>query len=60
MTFSVGKRDLFEVFEFLDDELAPRGVRAELFVVGGAAMAIAYDARRTTDDNRRRRDFRAL
>jgi hypothetical protein len=34
----------------LDDELGRSGVRAELFVVGGAAMALAYDARRATVD----------
>ncbi len=50
MTASFGKRDLIEAFEKLDEELARRGVRAELFVVGGAAMAIAYDARRATTD----------
>ncbi len=34
----------------LDDELAAVGVRGEVFVVGGAAMALAYDARRATVD----------
>ena len=50
MTSSFGKRELVEVFELLDDELNERGIRAGLFVVGGAAMAIAYDTRRTTTD----------
>lgn len=36
--------------EALDDELGRSGVRAELFVVGGAVMALAYDARRATVD----------
>jgi hypothetical protein len=40
MTSSFGKRELFEVFEFLDDELARRGVRAELFVVEGARIVL--------------------
>lgn len=35
--------------EALDDELGRRAF-AELFVVGGAAMALAYDARRSTVD----------
>jgi hypothetical protein len=34
----------------LDIELAAVGVRGEVFVVGGAAMALAYDARRATVD----------
>jgi hypothetical protein len=37
----------------LDNELAAAGVRGEVFVVGGAAMALAYDARRATGDGRR-------
>lgn len=31
-------------------ELEARGVRGDMFVVGGAAMALAYDARRATRD----------
>lgn len=34
----------------LDSELGAAGVRGEVFVVGGAAMALAYDARRATVD----------
>jgi len=37
----------------LDDlgaELVRRGVRAEMFIVGGAAMAFAYNTRRSTRD----------
>jgi hypothetical protein len=50
VTSSFDKQGLIDAFECLDEELARRGVRAELFVVGGAAMAIAYDTRRTTTD----------
>lgn len=50
MTSSLDKQELLHAFGCLDEELERRGVRAELFVVGGAAMAIAYDARRTTTD----------
>lgn len=34
----------------LGNRLAAAGVRAEVFIVGGAAMALAYDGRRTTAD----------
>lgn len=34
----------------LADRLAARGVTADLYVFGGAAMAMAYDARRATRD----------
>lgn len=34
----------------LDEELGAVGVRGKVFVVGGAAMALAYDARRATVD----------
>lgn len=38
------------LFEELSEELERRGTRAEIFLVGGAAMALAYDARRATRD----------
>lgn len=34
----------------LSDDLESRGVKAQLFVVGGAAMALAYDRQRVTQD----------
>jgi hypothetical protein len=34
----------------LDEELKILNVRGEVFIVGGAAMAIAYDTRRATAD----------
>jgi hypothetical protein len=37
---------LAEVGRYLDD----RGVTGEIYVVGGAAMALAFDSRRTTTD----------
>jgi predicted nucleotidyltransferase len=37
-------------FTRLGDKLARRGVKADIYVFGGAAMALAYDARRTTRD----------
>jgi hypothetical protein len=34
----------------LGDELTSQGVRGQIFIVGGAAMAIAYSTRRVTKD----------
>ncbi|MEA2902033.1 MAG: hypothetical protein QOH36_1920 [Actinomycetota bacterium] len=34
----------------LGDDLSSAGVRGELFIVGGAAMALAYNTRRSTRD----------
>lgn len=39
-----------DAFRRLGDRLARRGVIADIYVFGGAAMALAYDARRTTRD----------
>jgi len=37
-------------FRRLGERLAQRGVIADLYVFGGAAMALAYDVRRATRD----------
>lgn len=34
----------------LGDELSQKGVRGQIFIVGGAAMALAYSTRRVTQD----------
>jgi predicted nucleotidyltransferase len=39
-----------DAFRRLGDRLARRGVIADLYIFGGAAMALAYDARRSTRD----------
>jgi len=44
------RQAILEALHALDEELGSRGVRANVFVVGGAAMAMAYDARRSTAD----------
>ena len=41
---------LEEAFPRHSDRLARRGVVADLYVFGGAAMALAYDSRRATRD----------
>ncbi|WFE57166.1 DUF6036 family nucleotidyltransferase [Micromonospora sp. WMMD712] len=39
-----------DAFRRLGDRLARRGMVADLYIFGGAAMALAYDARRATRD----------
>jgi hypothetical protein len=46
----LGRKELLAALRLLDEELGAVGVRGEVFVVGGAAMALAYDARRATVD----------
>jgi hypothetical protein len=41
---------LRRLFALLDDELAESGTDAELYLVGGAVMCLAYDARASTQD----------
>ena len=42
--------DLRRLLHALGEELAAEGVRGDLFIVGGAAMALAYSTRRSTRD----------
>ena len=46
----LGREDIRALLDDLSAELAARGARAELFLVGGAALAVAYDATRATRD----------
>jgi hypothetical protein len=46
----LGRQELLHALEELDLELGKLNVRGEVFIVGGAAMAIAYDTRRSTSD----------
>lgn len=39
-----------DAFRRLGDRLVRRGVVADIYVIGGAAMALAYDGRRSTRD----------
>ena len=45
-----GRAEMERAFTALGERLARRGVVADVFVVGGAAMALAYDATRVTRD----------
>ena len=44
------REGITEAFRRLGDRLAKRGVVADIYVFGGAAMALAYDSRRATRD----------
>jgi predicted nucleotidyltransferase len=46
----LGRERIEEAFRLLGDRLAKRGVVADIYVFGGAAMALAYDSRRATRD----------
>jgi hypothetical protein len=43
-----GRAEIERAFTALGERLARRGVVADVFVVGGAAMVLAYDAARVT------------
>jgi hypothetical protein len=46
----LGRPEMERAFRALADRLARRGVIADIFVVGGAAMTLAYNATRVTRD----------
>jgi hypothetical protein len=48
MSAGLGREDIRVLLDELSQELAARGARAELFLVGGAAIAVVYDATRAT------------
>jgi len=44
------RQRILELFTELDDELSRAGIRGDVFIVGGTAMTVAYDARPATRD----------
>ena len=42
------RKGIEEAFRRLGDRLAKRGMVADIYVFGGAAMALAYDSRRAS------------
>jgi hypothetical protein len=47
-----GRAEMERAFTALGERLQRRGVVADVFVVGGAAMALAYDATRVSSSSR--------
>ncbi len=50
MTGELSKTKVIALLRELGERLAARGIHAEMYVVGGAAMALAYDVTRLTRD----------
>jgi hypothetical protein len=46
----LSRERILELFAELNGELCSVGLRGDVFIVGGAAMAVAYDARPATRD----------
>jgi hypothetical protein len=46
----VERQEILVALGALGNRLAERGLQGDLYLVGGAALALAYDARRTTRD----------
>jgi hypothetical protein len=44
------RHEILELLTELGRRLAARGIEGEMYVVGGAAIALAYDERRSTQD----------
>jgi Nucleotidyltransferase of unknown function (DUF6036) len=44
------RAEILKALQALGDELSSQGVRGQIFIVGGAAMALAYSTRRVTKD----------
>jgi hypothetical protein len=46
----LSRQDILELLEELGAELESQGTRADMFLVGGAAMSLSYSTRRSTRD----------
>lgn len=50
MRGSLNKEELIELLDALSERLERKNARASVYIVGGAAMALAFDRSRTTHD----------
>jgi hypothetical protein len=50
MSGLLGRSEILGLLAELGEELARNGTRGELYIVGGSAIALAFDARRATRD----------
>ncbi len=50
MSTGLAREDIHALLDELSNELASRGAKADLFLVRGAAIAVAYDEARSTRD----------
>lgn len=50
LDLALTREQIIGILSELGQDLDARGVKAQMFVVGGAAMALAYNMRRTTAD----------
>ena len=50
MSGSLDRKKLHALFDELSDELRLQGARAQIYIVGGAAMSLAFSRERTTQD----------
>lgn len=48
--YSLTRADIHRLFELLERELAAGGIEGEVYVVGGAVMCLAFNARAATRD----------
>ena len=58
MSGSLNKEGLLELLDELSERLRRKKTRASIYIVGGAAMALAFDRSRTTHDIDARIDAR--
>ncbi len=49
-TTRFGRAEILKALQRLGDELSAQGIHGQIFIIGGAAMALAYSTRRVTKD----------